>query len=515
MRRFERHFAAEPLTPQTFPRAPAGQLAETGQVLEAEALAGFGEALTDVSAIVQKWYEREGNSQYDTGRKEARERWNKFDLTNFPDADAFDKEYKKMRADVAKIGTSLSNKVGKNRFKSWDDLQSPGWDRRSAEKKIRMIKINNTDTYFKNISSIAAETDLAKAQAEARLLTQGAIDDRIRTPAQADSDFEKVMGDWLRADVWRKATVNVRPDGEVDWNEAVKWFSQAENIEGIDPKIIDGLLGDANSQLTNQKKRDDEAIEKQREASRDFLNDKFANDQIPTPEEIDKTNLDEAEQKQYIKWATAETRRTAKGEDITTNQKARADLNTMALDIWRGTVTKQQFDTAVNEARYGETPTIDDPAYKELTNTAATTLKSAQAEALRRADTEAGRLIVDVRDEQTVAAIMARFSQDEKKRFILRRQLQFWYLSQYNKEMRDWITENPDKIGKDFYQFSESLKHDYWNTSINEVRRQKFEREEELAKPKEPATPKTQAEYDALPSGAEYRGEDGKLRRKK
>ena len=69
-----------------------------------------------------------------------------------------------------------------------------------------------------------------------------------------------------------------------------------------------------------------------------------------------------------------------------------------------------------------------------------------------------------------------------------RRKLQFWYLSRYNKEMRDWITENPEKVGKDFYQYSEQLKHQYWNTSIDEIKKLRLERESELAKPAEPKT---------------------------
>ena len=51
------------------------------------------------------------------------------------------------------------------------------------------------------------------------------------------------------------------------------------------------------------------------------------------------------------------------------------------------------------------------------------------------------------------------------------RQLQFWAVSRYNAELRQWIQENPDKLGKDFFQFSESLKHDYWNRSIDDIRR--------------------------------------------
>ncbi len=60
------------------------------------------------------------------------------------------------------------------------------------------------------------------------------------------------------------------------------------------------------------------------------------------------------------------------------------------------------------------------------------------------------------------------------------RQLQFWSVSRYNAELRQWIEENPDKVGRDFFQFSEALKHEYWNKNIEDLRALKIERETEL-----------------------------------
>ena len=135
-----------------------------------------------------------------------------------------------------------------------------------------------------------------------------------------------------------------------------------------------------------------------------------------------------------------------------------------------------------------------------------------------------------------------------RERIIDKRKMQFWYLSRYNKELRDWLAEHPDKLGRDFFEYAEELKHQYWNTGIDEIRRLKREREggifeeevgEQIRKVKEAAggpsilgadilpvapaepkeaelpRPKTKAEYDALPSGTEYIHPDGTRRVKK
>ncbi len=483
---FERFFAQQEFTPQSFSQVNARGIADTGQGLEAAALQQAGGALTGTAGVLFKWNEREGNSQYDTSRGLANSLIGEHDRTDYADTTALEAGKKKLEADLSNVPTKngLKNKSGQRKFKQWLELNKEGREKVSAEKQIRMVARNNQVALFGNLDKVSEITDRAKALTEIDTLIQGGLDDgSIKTASQAFAIKDKITDDWLNVDTLRRATTITRPDGEIDWTETVDWLNQPQNTEGVDQDILKSLKSNAESELTNQKKRDEQALESQREASRDLLNDKFANNQIPTPDDIDSSNLSEAEQQSYIKWSSQETRRVASGEVILTNQKIRADLNTMALDIWRGAVTKETFDKAVNEARYGENPTIDDPTYKELTNTAASTLKSAQAEALSRADTEAGRLIVDVRDEDAFADFLKGLDTTNRDKETDKRQLQFWYLSQYNKEIRDWVTENPDKIGKDFYQFSEALKHDYWNSSIKDIEAKKLERETSLESP--------------------------------
>lgn len=187
------YFARERMETSRLPRAPAG-IADVGAGLEAEAMAGFGEVL---NTVIQKWYEREGNTQFDTQRRLVREEINKFELTGFATTDEHDAAYKKLKTAIKKL--TPKNRMGAKKFQSWRDYISPVMDRSAAEKKIRQIHQNNQVEYFKNISGIITEKDFDKAKAEAKLLTQGAVDDGTRTPTQAASDYQRIMADWGEA----------------------------------------------------------------------------------------------------------------------------------------------------------------------------------------------------------------------------------------------------------------------------------------------------------------------------
>ena len=46
--------------------------------------------------------------------------------------------------------------------------------------------------------------------------------------------------------------------------------------------------------------------------------------------------------------------------------------------------------------------------------------------------------------------------------------------------MKEWIAENPDKLGKDFYQFSEQALHRYWGASKEDIEAKKLGRIQEV-----------------------------------
>jgi len=223
-------------------------------------------------------------------------------------------------------------------------------------------------------------------------------------------------------------------------------------------------------------------------------------------------SLTEKEKKTWYSDIDRRATAAAKGIPLSNDRVEEARLYEKSLDIWRGNISKKEFDKDLLK----NSKKLDDSAYQRVSTSAANVLKSSQAEALSRANAEASKLIVDFKEDDAFENFLRDIDTEDKNKIIDKRQLQFWYLSQYNTELRQWIEDNPDKLGKEFYQFSEQLKHQYWNTSIEEIKALKLEREAELAKgvnktTAEPAIINTQTEYDALPSGTRYKDANGNI----
>lgn len=323
-------------------------------------------------------------------------------------------------------------------------------------------------------------------------------------------------------DAWEASKAEFGPAGSKKAGFAA--IQALEGMSGDDKALAESKL---NVQVNNRRAEDKLALEVQQEKDLDAINQLLFIDKDYTKatQAINASSLDEATQGTLFADTERRAAAAAKGVPLTNDRVEEARLYEKSLDIWRGTVTKQDFDADLITNQHK----LDDSAYQRVSSSAANTLKSSQAEALRRADTEAGRLIVDFRDEDSfkkfIADSMKGLSPDAASLFQdtanENRQLQFFSLSRYNAELRQWIEENPDKLGKDFFQFSESLKHDYWNQSIEDLTKLRervageFVAEEFLrAHPLETkpvVTITTRAERDKLPKGTRYRGPDGNI----
>jgi hypothetical protein len=181
------------------------------------------------------------------------------------------------------------------------------------------------------------------------------------------------MDGWVEADVWRRATTIIRPDGEVDWSQAVEWFAQAENVKGIPADVIDNQLENAKTQKSLQDGRDNERLEAQQEIDRGVIYDKIHQGKI-TRLEIEATSLDEKEQSDMWEMAQREAERRAKGELIITDPRVRSQILRDTTSIITGARTRAEVMLQANTARFGDftdpvnptEPTIDEDTYNKL-----------------------------------------------------------------------------------------------------------------------------------------------------
>lgn len=153
------------------------------------------------------------------------------------------------------------------------------------------------------------------------------------------------------------------------------------------------------------------------------------------------------------------------------NTKAIQKYNTLALKVYTGEITKDQYlygfgtgserinGVYVDTVKYGWTKeTVDkllDKAYNPLT--------PEQGRSLADADERAGRALVDYKSEPEWLAAFSAATGEEKKTLSDKRKLQFELLNQYNDLMKDYLVKNPQASGKDFEQFRDSKRYDYIN----------------------------------------------------
>lgn len=331
--RIPSYFAQKPEETSRLPRAPAAQLADTGQGIEALAMAQTGDITTQ---IVAKWYEREGNSQFDSQRAVVQDMVGEFERAPFPDADSHKAGYKRLLSDIEK--QAPKNKSGGRKFKSWTKLNRATWDGLSNEKMIRMIDRQNQIALYQNLDSIANQPDRKKAMAELKLLIQGGLDDgSIKTAAQAIALQERATNDWLGADLERRATSTIRPDGEIDFSEAVKYLAKAENIKGIPSDVTTELLRKLQAQETAQRRRDTEKHELlQEQTSRQMLTG-FWDGTLTEPQLVTdalRNNLLSATDAKYLRNAMMNP------EPPKTKLKALAEVNRAITDFGRGAISR-------------------------------------------------------------------------------------------------------------------------------------------------------------------------------
>ncbi len=377
-----------------------------------------------------------------------------------------------------------------------------------------------TDLYAGQVESGLMTKEFAKAQLAVDLEVLDVAERKVFVGNASQIGFE----------AWQATVTPEDPDGDLNAG-----FNAINAIEGLTGSEKDTAESELKRRARNRQAEDTLKLEAQQEEDLDNINKLLYDEKDFTKAQaaIEASSLDETTQGKLL--ATAESRALAiaKGVPIVNDRVEENRLYEKSLDIWRGTVTKREFDQDVID-NGGK---LDDDAYKRVTASAANTLKSSQAEALSRAHREAGNLIVDRFSEDAEAKFIADsirgLAPDVAELFVNtqveERQLQFWSLSRYDAEVRQWIEENPDKLGKDFFQFSESLKHDYWNKSIDDLRKLRERTEGEFtaaaflatnplvvpSQDRPAATISTQAEYDKLPKGTRYVGPDGRIATKR
>ncbi len=312
--------------------------------------------------------------------------------------------------------------------------------------------------------------------------------------------------------VWQSTVTPENPDG--DLNVAFDFIQKSEVPDGDKQEVETELK----TRATNRRAENKLQLEAAQEESRDNINKAlFENKDYDAANVLIKSSpLGKPEQTTLFKLSSQRATAAARGVPLKNDRVVESEMYDLSLGIWKGNITKKEFDAQLLKVANK----LDDAAWNRLTASASNTLKSSQAESLTRASTAAKNVLVDFKSEDAFAQFISDsikgLKPDVAKAFednaIEKRQLQFNNLTQYDNETREWIAANPDKVGKDFFQFSEALKHEYWNRNIDNLRELRKEQQAKgtaQTEVQDRITVGTQAEYDALPSGTRYEDPNG------
>lgn len=260
MATFERYFAQESQKVPRLPTADARRMAGTGGALEAQGIKQLGEGLTEVSEVLFKWHEREGNTQFDTARGSAQDAFGKFQRTDFNNSNEHDKAYELLKKSLEKLAPV--NTSGAKKYTSWLELNNESITKAGDEKKIRMIKKNNQVAYFENMANLATQTDRTVFYHELKLLTKGAVDDNTRTPDQASSDYDRAVTGWAKRLLERTVANIVQ---EAGWEGAEKFLHDKGAVVnlvkeyGLEFQDIDAEIENIQTQLKYETQKAEKA----------------------------------------------------------------------------------------------------------------------------------------------------------------------------------------------------------------------------------------------------------------
>lgn len=369
----------------------------------------------------------------------------------------------------------------------------------------------NRDAYIELKDKAVASNMQNKEFADAQQVQDFAIIDKAESKIVVDNASDLAFGVWQQTG---------------DLNAAFDAIA-AMPITGEEKVRAENSV---KSRVTNRRAEQQIQLEEQREQDYDGISKLIFTEKNydAAMKAVEASSLDEKTQASLLADIDRRATAAAKGVPLTNDRVEEHRLYELSLDIWRNAVTKPEFDADLAENQHK----LDDNAFSRVATSAANTLKSSQAEALTRADKEITRSIVDFASEsaidkfisETAAAMKGAGAAPDaidlfKDTTNETRQLQFWAVSRYNAELRQWIEDNPDKLGKDFFQFSESLKAEYRSRNLEDLELLRQLRETDLLIGDLPEIPggipsisagDTDA-YGKLPSGTRYRDAQGNI----
>ncbi len=238
MPRIESYYARERVEPQTLPRAPARQLADTGQGLEAKAIAGVGGALQKVSQQLAEIEAERQRARDNVSLAEMKGELDDFEYTSVPDATQITdiEDFKKLEEKYAKDWKKKTSGISKGKsrrvsdhFKIYTELH---WDRARLnyhrrvwpmEKDYATVKFNELwalkfPQYVDNPARLKTELESVVNQ----------FSPYLRNPEQIKAGIDEKVIEYQKRDMLNKLHETAKG---MSYTNAITFLNDVEGIE--------------------------------------------------------------------------------------------------------------------------------------------------------------------------------------------------------------------------------------------------------------------------------------------
>lgn len=454
--------------------APSRALSQAGGVL-----AQFG----------QKIQQAEDAMEFSTLKRQSEEIWNAAynTMLSTPDPESRAKVYEKAKKDMS--GLSAKSRRVQDKFQMHLNNALPQYDVYAADldrkKRIQSAKaeLETNGKYYLENGDLLGYQSLLKDGLDTGLLEEAEYQ-YMQENAETNSKF---------------AQVRVLMDSNPQM--AVQILDSMPDLTGEQLDQKDKLIAKANNRLDITGS----------EANKDLADVMVAGNLTVPIVQSRRNQLKDTDYEQWLKIAFNKP-------DKPGNPIEAVTLESAAIDIWRGAISREEFDRRVRDS-IGRPDGINEKEYSTIMQKADSSLKLTQAEDLRRFSRDAGRVILEKysgllqfdASGNIIGVNLANLSDKGAEEAKYR----FHFLSLYEQGLRDWLAENPQASGKEFYQFAREQKVRYWNTSLEQIKAiAEQEKRGVFQEPEIIPTPKTKADFDKLPSGAVFFAPDGTKRRK-
>jgi len=177
------------------------------------------------------------------------------------------------------------------------------------------------------------------------------------------------------------------------------------------------------------------------------------------------------------KWWTnlvsARVKEIAENLEVKTDGVVRGNLLTDVYNISIGTISKQEFQRKLLQARYTDKK-LDDTDFDNLWKTSETEFKSWRGAQLQKSLRAIRAQVVTI-DESTMERMIGILQGKALEEVQTRRQEEEDKYAEAVKEMDDWLAANPEPIRDEFYKQQRRLLRDYRNKTAEQIRQGRAE----------------------------------------